>query len=316
MLVTFLCFFWYKRARKGRDFSRLPLKVRGPSPLDLVNLPSLMAVTRGRPEIRIGLVDGPVAIDHPDLTSENVRRISPETSAGSAKSTSAARQHGTFVAGILAARRASAAPAICPDCTLLVRPIFPDTAQRNELLPTTDPQTLAGAIFECIEAGARILNLSVALGQTSPQDERRVEEALNHAVRRGVVVVAAAGNRGSIGSSAITRHPGTIPVVAYDFQARPLSTSNLGASIGRHGLGAPGDKVTSLGAQGQSLTWGGTSAAAPFVSGAIALLWSTFPAATAHRIRTAITQASGLRRVSVVPPLLDAWKAYQFMQGV
>jgi hypothetical protein len=32
--------------------------------------------------------------------------------------------HGTFVTGMLFARRNSVAPAICPNCTLILRPIF------------------------------------------------------------------------------------------------------------------------------------------------------------------------------------------------
>ena len=53
--------------------------------------------------------------------------------------------------------------------------------------------------------------------------------------------------------------------------------------------------------------------AAPFVTGTTALLWSAFPAATAAHIKLAITQASTLRRASVVPPLLDAAAAYQVL---
>ena len=93
-----------------------------------------------------------------------------------------------------------------------------------------------------------------------------------------------------------------------------MKDSNLGSSIGRRGLGAPGDRITSLGAEGGTLTLGGTSAAAPFVTGTMALLWSEFPAATATEIRLAATQASALRRSSVVPPLLDAWAAYRAMR--
>lgn len=290
------------------------MKVRRPSPLDLVKLPSLMAVTSGRPEIRIGLVDGPVAVNHPELESGNVRSISARVGAACARADSAACRHGTFVAGILTAKRTSAAPAICPQCTLLVRPIFPESTPGNGQLPAADPEELARAILECVEAGARVLNLSVAFGRTSSKGEREVEAALDEAARCGVVVIAAAGNEGAVGGSAITRHPATVAVVAYDSQARPMNQSNLGASIGRRGLGAPGDKITSLSSDGQPATFGGTSAAAPFVSGAVALLWSLFPKATPGRIRTAITQASGLRRLSVVPPLFDAWKAYQAMK--
>ena len=77
---------------------------------------------------------------------------------------------------------------------------------------------------------------------------------------------------------------------------------------------APGDAVTSLGTNGQPVTSGGTSAAAPFVTGAIALLWSMFPEASAAEVKSAVTGA-GLRRATVVPPLLDAWAACQLMQN-
>ena len=144
--------------------------------------------------------------------------------------------------------------------------------------------------------------------------ERTLEEALDQTARRGVIVVAAAGNQGTLGSTAITCHPWVIPVVGYDLQGRPMNHSNLGSSIGRRGLGAPGDRITSLGAEGKPLTFGGTSAAAPFVTGAIALLWSEFPTATATEIKLAATHARIPRRTTVVPPLLDAWAAYQTMR--
>jgi len=44
-------------------------------PLDLVNLSVLMERTVGNPDIRIGLIDGPVAIDHPDLAGGNIHPI-------------------------------------------------------------------------------------------------------------------------------------------------------------------------------------------------------------------------------------------------
>ncbi|MGH7801047.1 MAG: S8 family serine peptidase [Thermodesulfobacteriota bacterium] len=128
------------------------------------------------------------------------------------------------------------------------------------------------------------------------------------------MVVAAAGNQGTVGSSAITRHPWVIPVVACDILGRPISYSNLGSSIGRRGLSAPGDNITSLGTDDKPLTFGGTSAAAPFVTGAIALLWSEFPAATAAEVKFAVTQAYVSRRNTVVPPLLDSWTAYQVLR--
>jgi subtilisin family serine protease len=273
-----------------------------------------MERTRGSSAVVIGLIDGPVANDHPDLASEHIRELPGKVGGTCVHTHSIACQHGTFVAGVLLAKRGSPAPAICPSCTLLVRPIFPETAAANGDIPSATPADLAQAIIDCVEAGARVLNISAALTQPSPNGERALDEALDLAIKRGAIVVAAAGNQGTLGSTSITRHPWVIPVVAYDLQGRPMGQSNLGSSMGRRGLGAPGDQITSLGAGGKPVTLGGTSAAAPFVTGAIALLWSEFPAATAAEVKFAATQAYAPRRTTVVPPLLDAWAAYQTMR--
>ena len=172
--------------------------------LELVKLLPLMEQTTGRPEVAIGLIDGPVAIQHPALATGNIREVAGKYGLTCARSNSAACQHGTFVAGILSARRGSAAPAICPGCTLLVRPIFSETNSGNGHTPSATPQELASAIVQAIEAGARILNLSAALAQPSVKGEGAVQSALDYAVQRGVIVIAAAGNQGVVGSSIIT----------------------------------------------------------------------------------------------------------------
>lgn len=281
------------------------------SPLDLVRLGSLMELSSGRVETTIALIDGPVATDHKDLSSANIREIPGRLGGTCARASSTACMHGTFVAGILSAKRGAEAPSIAPDCTLLVRPIFAETASGNRDMPSATPEELSTAIIDCVDAGANVINLSAALLQPSAKGERLLEEAFDYAAKRGAIVVAAAGNQGTVGSSAITRHPWVIPVAACDAQGRPISYSNLGNSIGRQGLSAPGYDIKSIGADGRSPVFSGTSAAAPFVTGAIALLQSIFPNATAAEVKLAVTRAHGSRRTTVVPPLLDAWAAYQ-----
>jgi subtilisin family serine protease len=278
--------------------------------LDLLNLAPLMQLTSGNPQVRIGLVDGPVEMRHPDLAVGMFRDLTESAGAPRAQSDGVARLHGTFIAGILSAKRGCPAPAICPDCTLLIRPIFAGTTG-GESVPSATPEELATAILDCMNAGARVINLSLALTQPSINGIRALQQAFDEAVRRGVIVVAAAGNQGAIGSSAITRHPWVIPVVACDERGRPTDDSNLAGSIGRRGLSALGVGVTSLNVEGEPLTLGGTSVAAPFVTGAIALLWSEFPAATAGQIKLAVTYGFGRRRATIVPPLLDAETAYR-----
>ena len=279
-------------------------------PLDLVKLAPLMERSVGRGRVVISLIDGPVAIGHPDLGGQSIREVPGTLGSVCARASSTACLHGTFVAGILVAKRGSSAPAICPGCTLLVRPIFAETSSTNGGMPGATPEDLASAIIDSVNSGGRVLNLSAALVQPSSRSERQLEEALNHAARQGAIVVAAAGNQGTVGGSAITGHPAVIPVAACDLQGRPLSESNLGRSIGRQGLSAPGVNIVSLSADGKEHVFSGTSAAAPFVTGAIALLWSEFPNARAEEIRMAVTRL-GRPRKTIVPPLLDAWAAYR-----
>lgn len=287
--------------------------VAGSNAIGLVQLAQVMELTSGAPEIIIGLIDGPVAIDHPDLEETAWRTIGGQVAAKCSEAPDFACAHGTFVAGILAAKRGSVAPAICPGCTFLVRPIFSAVSITLHPLPSSTPNDLATAIKDCIGAGARILNISSAIVRPAAGSEHTLADALHLAAQKGILVVSAAGNQSTLGGTAITGSPWVIPVAACGQQGRPLKQSNLGSSIGRRGLLAPGEGITSLSADGGQMTSGGTSAAAPFVTGAIALLWSLFPSAGAARIKQALTQSG--RRNSVVPPLLNAWTSYRFLAG-
>ena len=279
------------------------------SPLDIVKLRPLMEQTRGLPSIRIALIDGPVAVDHAALAASKVRGIGDAAAACLGRPGDACT-HGTLVAGVLIASRESGAPAICPDCTLIVRPIFSEKATGADRMPVATLDQLAEAIVDSVNASAQVLNVSAAVGGPSGRAERRIIEALDHAAHRGSLVVVAAGNRAT-GSSAITRHPWVLPVVACDSAGRPAPDSNLSHSVGMRGLRAPGEKIRSVDAGGTLRDFSGTSAAAPFVTGTVALLRARFPDATANDLRVAVTQIATSRRTTVVPPLLDASAAFR-----
>jgi subtilisin family serine protease len=279
--------------------------------LEVVKLTHLMERTSGRPEIVIALIDGPVLMENPDLWSTNVRRLPGGLPTACTRASSSACMHGTYVAGVLFAKRGSPAPAICPGCTLLVHPIFSESLRGNQDMPSATPAELAGAIIEVVNAGARVLNLSIGVAGTSAKGGQQLHEALSYAAGRGVITVVAAGNEGIVGGSAFTGHPGVIPVIACDHSGQPVSSSNLSSSTGKRGLSAPGENITSFGPDGSTLTMCGTSAATPFVTGAAALLWSMFPQATASAVKLALTQAPTRQKASLMPPLLNAWAAYQ-----
>ena len=283
--------------------------------ISLVRLRSLMNRSSGDAAVGVAIIDGPVALEHPQLSHANVEAVSADCRAACARADNEACVHGTFVAGILGASRDSSAPGICPECTLLVRPVFTDGGAANRRGAQATLDEVATAVIECVDAGAHIINISASLAEPSCTNERCINDALSHAMRRGRIIVVAAGNQGAIGSSVITRHPWVIPVIACDSNGRPTADSNLSHSIGRRGVAAPGEEICSLASRGGLQHFSGTSAAAPFVSGACALLWSVFPRARGNGIRSAILHRP-TRRGMLVPPILDAEMAFALLGGM
>lgn len=279
--------------------------------LELTRLNRLMEISEGQPATRIGIIDGPVGT-HPDLAGARLQTLLGKASFNCQNTNSLACQHGTFVAGILCGQRTSQAPGICPNCTVLVRPIFCEEIHGNPPCPEVTTEELARAICETVDAGANTINLSLGLASTALIDYPELEAAIAYAMGKGVLLVAAAGNQGNLGPLPLFKHPWTIPVIACDAQGHIANGSNLGLSVGRSGLIAPGVNVTSIAPEAGFTTMSGTSAAAPFVAGAIALLQSLFPQQSATQIRRAILRP-GIRRGSVCPPMLNAWESWQFL---
>jgi hypothetical protein len=98
--------------------------------------------------------------------------------------------HGTLVAGNLAARRGSQVPAICPDCTLLIRAVFSEEPKSIAEMPSATPAELTQAVLDAINACARVINLSLNAVASSARDKHQLESALTYAAARVVIVSA------------------------------------------------------------------------------------------------------------------------------
>lgn len=123
--------------------------------LELVRLIPLMERTQGRPDLVIALIDGPIAGGIPALPAERIRVAPRAPGTACMEANSVACQHGTLIAGVLIADRSSPAPAICPGCTLLVRPIFPEHTAGSDAAPSASPEQLADALIAAPPSSAR-----------------------------------------------------------------------------------------------------------------------------------------------------------------
>jgi type VII secretion-associated serine protease mycosin len=202
--------------------------------------------------------------------------------------------HGTGVAAIIAARPFAGIEfeGIAPNAKIL-------SARVNDAELGNDGQTagvngLAQAIDWAIGQHAGVINISMTL----PDDSQTVREAIARAVAADVVVVAAAGNRGSDqdGDPRLypASYPGVIGVGAIDETGKRTDESEYGDYID---LVAPGANIITAQAGGGLVTVQGTSFSAAFVSGAAALVRGRFPnlsaAEVARRLYASATPAPG-----------------------
>ncbi len=280
--------------------------------LERFSLAGLVGRTSGRHVLKVAIIDGPVDGSHPDLRAATITQLGA-SSASCRATASLACTHGTFIAGILVAGRSSMAPALCPDCSLLVRPIFCEALDFNQC-PVVNEDDLAVALMAVIDAGARIVNLSLGLARGTGPGVKRLYRVYDRARDLGVLLVGASGNQRQQQVNPLFAHPWIIPVAAADRWGRVDPNSNLGDFVSRQGLLAPGVEVLSLAAGGGTRRMSGSSCAAPFVTGALALLWSLYPQATAEQLRRAILRPDAARISE--PPLLDGEVSRRALAGI
>jgi len=219
----------------------------------------------GDPAIRIAIIDGPVDLTHPALSSARVTQDRDADVASPIRS-----EHGTHVASILLGQRDVLG--ITPGCTATVYSIYRESAD-GELEPSSQA-TLALAINRAVADGADIINISSGQHTETGQAQRILADAVRAARDAGVLIVAAAGNDGCRCLQVPAALTSTLAVGACDLQGRPLGFSNFGDAYRANGILAPGEQVKGASPQTHVALRSGTSFATPIVSGVVALLLS------------------------------------------
>ncbi|MCM3300366.1 type VII secretion-associated serine protease mycosin [Streptomyces pseudogriseolus] len=256
--------------------------------LDALHTDRIWPTTRGA-GVTVAVLDTGVEADHPDLDG-NVLEGKDLVGFGAREGDEAWARHGTAMAGIIAGHGhgpgdGDGVLGVAPEAKILpVRVILEDKDPARAKARSTRGNALAEGIRWAADHGADVINLSLGDDSASAHPEPGEDEAIQYALRKGVVVVASAGNGGEKGDriSYPAAYPGVIAATAVDrYGTRaPFSTRRWYATVS-----APGVDVIIADPDHKYYEGWGTSAASAFVSGAVALLKAAHPDLTPAQVK-------------------------------
>ena len=170
--------------------------------------------------------------------------------------------HGTAVASIISGHSPDA-PGVAPDAKIL-------SVQVLDSDGVGDTFTVAMGIVEAVHRGADIINMSLG----SYRNSAELRSAIEYADDNGVAVVASVGNDGVNTVTFPAAYPTVVAVTVVGPSGQRPGFANHGDQVD---IAAPGTGVFAAWTDDQIIEFTGTSAAAPFVVGATALVMEKDP---------------------------------------
>jgi subtilisin family serine protease len=234
---------------------------------DMLGLVRAQQISRGNGVV-VAILDTGIQMNHPQLADSLTRKSYdfvagdnlPDEEANGLDDDGDGRidealGHGTHIAGIV--------HLVAPDAKLLLLRVL-DTDGRGDLF------NIASAIDYAVSNEAKVINLSLG---TSTQSSL-LKEVIREANRAGVVVVTAAGNL----NSTDTQYPAADACAIGVASVGPADSKSSFSSYGNWvDIAAPGESIYSTYVNSGFAWWSGTSMAAPFVAGQVALIRSASP---------------------------------------
>lgn len=237
-----------------------------------LRLPEAHTLARGD-NVTIAVIDSGIDVSHPELAGV----IGGTYDALGSKE--GAHVHGTGIAGVIAAH--SRLMGSSPAASLLAIRAFGVSGSSAE----STSFVILKSIDFAVSHGARIINMSFA----GPEDAL-IGKSLAAAAAKGVVLVAASGNAGPKSPPlypAADRN--VIAVSATDASDRLFPASNRGSYIA---IVAPGVDILTPAPDAKYQVTSGTSFAAAYISGLIALMIERNPALTPDEVRSILTRTA------------------------
>lgn len=212
--------------------------------------------------------------------------------------------HGTHVAGIIAALRNNGIGmnGIADHVKIMVVRVVPDGDERDK--------DVANGIRYAVDNGAKIINMS--FGKSYKWDKTIVNEAVEYAVSKGVLLIHAAGNDGkdndfepnypndSLEAGKFAATWMEIGASAPEKKKQATNFSNYGKN--NVDVFAPGYQIYSTIPGAEYAYFDGTSMAAPVTSGVAALVWSYYPKLTAAQLKEILMKSATINKKKVPIP--------------
>ncbi|MBI5934812.1 MAG: S8 family serine peptidase [Chloroflexi bacterium] len=251
-------------------------------------------------EVIVAVIDTGVDTAHPDLTA-NLWQNPAETDGlpnvdddgngyvddvwgwnmvGGNNDVSDDNGHGTHLSGVIAAvgNNGLGVVGVAPNARIL-------TVKALDANGVGAYGQVADAIVYATEQGARVINLSFGgAGQSQV-----LQDAIDFALQRGVIIVAAAGNTGKSAPIYPAAYPGVLAVSAVDDGLTWATFSSSGSGTA---LTAPGIDVYSTWPGGRYIRMSGTSVASAEAAGVAALLAGQSQFTNAVYIRDALIKTA------------------------
>jgi cell wall-associated protease len=172
---------------------------------------------------------------------------------------------------------------------------------------------IANAIYYAVDNGAKIINMS--FGKECHLEKKWVDDAVKYAEKNRVLIVHSAGNEASNSNNypnfpddynnekneEISNNFITVGSVSNKLDSTFVSAFSNYGNMGVD-LFAPGDNIYTCIPDNKYEVDGGTSLAAPMVSGTAALIWLYYPKLTAKQVKDIILESSVKYDLEVIVP--------------
>ena len=236
---------------------------------DLLGIPHIWRKTNGR-STKVAILDTGIELDHDDLKGSVI-----DHKDFTGDGIDDVNGHGTHCAGIVGARlNGSGFVGIAPECKLIIGKVLGNNGSGS-------CADIARGVDWAVAVGADIISMSLG----GPGSTKELFTSIHRALAKGVTIVCAAGNSGSIFSNTIGypgRYGGVITIASHDRNGNRSGFSSRGGEID---FMAPGQDILSTYIGNKYASLSGTSMATPFVAGICALLHSSASIANCEDMR-------------------------------